>query len=841
MKKPLAILTITLVIAIAQVLPAAANTTRAQIDSLLSTGKIDDAAHLLASADIDSDTAMRRTRLQVALIRQDYKIARPLIDELLALKSPGEEERALIYTWLFARDDRAAIDRRTQSILDASNETFASVDFQAAGRVALELLKYDRADAAFQLALQRAKSDRDKAAALKGLGQVAYKRLDFDASLKQLHASVSLDETADGLMAQAETLIRLARTGEAITATERAIGLNPYHELAHYYLGNGYARKNYTELAARYGAELAKAGRLVRRASDAFERGDYHAAADFSVQALKRCPEYGRAHNAYAKALELQRNEIDVHHDGYERRFAATPMPVVPGIEKYVINWKSLSPRHQKRVALSIAPWKAFVPVLIAGGSTHYIKPLYMKLSETPGLAVLKDQRINTDSRLWDDVRGAGGFATVTGIEDVERTIFDKYNTVLHELTHQVHGVFTADQMRDVQEHYRRAKDREVATKNAFLSRYASGTVWEYFAEGVNALESPQRDAYDPREIVRERLLKMDPDLRTLAERSLALSDLRANLPIAYVNAGNDQLEKGHADKAMAHFDRAAKAAPRDEAVLAARLYGLAVKGAHKLSMQAAQQVLQLYPASGSVQTAAADAQWHAGRPLATIAADLAAARDKVSAEDRYQVDLALGSHYWRLGDVDRAIHAYDQVLAYQSDNPGALWGKGATLALAGKWDEASAFYERTIRLRTGVVELRADFARDLLRAGRLGQARVQLDAARLLDPTDPTIMALDGWHDLLKGDTASALAKGTAALNNAAWNDMARLVKAKALMAVGKKQEALRTVKPLRERVARNSPPEYVYRPIAATWISVHELPAVERAMLEQLLAEGK
>jgi len=32
-------------------------------------------------------------------------------------------------------------------------------------------------------------------------------------------------------------LIRLARTDEAIAALERAIKLNPYHEMAHYYLG----------------------------------------------------------------------------------------------------------------------------------------------------------------------------------------------------------------------------------------------------------------------------------------------------------------------------------------------------------------------------------------------------------------------------------------------------------------------------------------------------------------------------------------------------------------------------------------------------------------------------
>ena len=116
-------------------------------------------------------------------------------------------------------------------------------------------------------------------------------------------------------------------------------------------------------------------------------------------------------------------------------------------------------------------------------------------------------------------MRGCGGYHTVTGIEDVERTIFDRYDTVVHELTHQVHGVLPADDGRAIQELYRKAKERDDATdRNGYLSRYAGGSVWEYYAEGANALVSPKRDAYDPREVVRERLLAMDPDLARLVE-----------------------------------------------------------------------------------------------------------------------------------------------------------------------------------------------------------------------------------------------------------------------------------------------------------------------------------
>src|SRR5262245_52046895 len=238
------------------------------------------------------------------------------------------------------------------------------------------------------------------------------------------------------------------------------------------------------------------------------------------------------------------------------------PMPKINGIERFVVNWASLSPRHQKRVALSIAPWRRFVPVLFEGEATYYIKPLYMKLSECPGQETLKDQRIDYDSRLWDDVRGAGGYHTVTGIEDVERTIFDRYNTVLHELSHQVHAVLTADQSREIQELYRRAKERDDVTKDSFLSRYAGGSVYEYFAEGANALESPRRDAYDPREVVKERLTRMDADLEAHVRSLFALTDVGASYPVAYVNAGDDRVQRGRVDEALPYYRKALARAP---------------------------------------------------------------------------------------------------------------------------------------------------------------------------------------------------------------------------------------------------------------------------------------
>jgi tetratricopeptide (TPR) repeat protein len=676
--------------------------------------------------------------------------------------------------------------------------------------------------------------------------------------------------TPDALNALVETLIRLGRTDEAISAAQWAVRLNPYSDAAHYSLGNGYARKNYTELAAAYPRAFAagpgaralaradsllaagnrKAARaayeqvrlahpgwadaLVRLASLDFEDGRFRPARELCFTALATCPEYGRAHAVLAKALESQRFEADVHRADYERRFAAAPMPQIPGIERFVLNWASLAPRHQKRVALSIAPWRQFIPVLIEGGATFYIKPLYMLLSATPGQETLKDQRIDYDSRLWDDVRGAGGYHTVTGIEDVERTIFDRYNTVTHELTHQVHAVLTADQSREIQELYRHAKARDDSTHDSYLSRYAGGSVYEYFAEGANALESPRRDAYDPREVVHERLTRMDSDLEAHVKRLFAQTDVSASYPVAYVNAGNDRVEHGLVDEALPFYRKALARAPREETALESMARALSLGNRGQQAVAAADSALAAHPTSGGVVTTAASAYWHGGRGLDAALALLDRSQSTVRAEDRYQVDLARGSMAWVRGDAATALAAYDSALAYQSDQPQGLWGKASALALARRWDEAFAMYDRAVRMRTGVVGLRCDYARDLLRAGRVAQARTQLDEAKLLDAEHPDAEALRGWADLLNGDAAAAKRHAQQALVWGKWSDLASIVLGKAEAAAGHVEAARAAWAGVQERIEEKAPPEYVFRPKLADWESVHELPAVEREMLK-------
>ena len=841
---------------------------------LLATGQ-SDAAAALADRLSGDPREVRLVRARLALARQDFASARPLLDAIAAEATPTDGERGFRYAWDAARDDAPSIDQRARARI-ASGAGNLTLDLLAAGRLAYDRLDYARADSCFTRARDGVKPGDDeevraaRARAETGLALVLQKRRDWDGSLVHLRAALDAHASPEALETLSQTLIRLGRTDDAIAAVEWGVRLDPYHDPSHYMLGNGYARRNYRQLfaavpgafadatgrsaLARADRQLAAGQRVEARASygsvvhahptwaDArvrlasldFEDGRFDEARDGCFAALRSCPEYGRAHAVLAKTLEAQRFAVDIHRPDYERRFAAAPMPEVPGIERFVSNWASLSPRHQKRVALSVAPWKAFVPVLVDGGATYYIKPMYMLLSECPAMETLRDVRIDYDSRLWDDVRGCGGYHTVTGIEDVERTIFDRYNTVLHELTHQVHGVLPADDSRIIQDLYRRAKERDDSTHDGFLSRYAGGSVYEYFAEGANALESPQRDAYDPREIVRERLDRMDPDLRVQVERFFARTDVGASYPVAYASGGDDRVTRGHVDQAIPLYRRALERSPAEETALISLANALVLGGHAAAAESAATRAVAAHPGSGPARVALASARWHAGRGLDRARSELAASRALVSADDRWQVDLALGAYAWTAGDVAQALAAYDSVLAYQSDSPEGLRGRASSLALAGRWNEAFPLYDQAVRIRTGVVDLRCELARDLLRAGRVDAARTQLAEATLLDEQNPTAEALRGWAALEGGDLAGARAHVKQSLAWGPWCDLARVVSGGIEQTAGDHAAAERAWAPVRERIEKHTPPSFVYREHLSVWEETHALPAVERGILD-------
>ncbi len=600
----------------------------------------------------------------------------------------------------------------------------------------------------------------------------------------------------DALFLMGYNLVRLGRVKEATRLFELALDVNPFHERAHYFLGNGYARYNYTQLEERYPdhfeigyepnpmikvqAWLEEGQRdkavdkleqvveyhpewvapAITLASPAWESGDLERVEELCFAVLKMTPEHGRAHAIFARAQEVRRMQQSVYRQRDEEAFANTPMPDVPRIEEYIINWNSLTERHQKVVALAVHPWRCFLPVLIETGATHYIKPLHMKLSECPYMQSLADARIGLDSRLWDDVRGCGGHHTVTGVEDVERTIYGGSNTVLHELTHQVHGILTETEKLEIEELYRKAKADEEAGKERFMSRYQGLTEWEYFAEGVNAYHSPRRNENDPREVVRERLYDLDPALKTLVERMLAVEDMTPFYTVGRLNAARELIEQGLADSALAMVRGIPEEDQDDRDVLLMTSHLLSLLNRDEEAVTVAETATELYP-----QTSEGYEQWASavfftnGYPQAALEL-LGEGMVRSGIDEPHRLFLEAGRYHWLAGRYTKAIASYNAVLEVQNDHPVAHWGLGAAWgdssmtavnkAPSGLLDSATVHFEKALATRTGWLDLRLAYARILLMHGEVEAADRQLDEAANLRPDHPDLKAMLAFRALL-------------------------------------------------------------------------------------------
>lgn len=844
---------------------------------LISVGRFREAEEILEPIrpeTVPGQTALFLLRAAIDMARSDFSEAEADLIEAERIDPQSEEALRIRLEILRAREDLAAIDTLTTAWLRTNSRSSSALTGR--GRLHLELHRYEEAKTELEEALALAVSPEEGVEALAGLMRIAYKRNSFDeaADLAE-HVLDAGFPSGYYLSSTVQVLIRLGEVGKAIDLASETLRWNPLHEQAHYFLGNGYSRKNYTELETAYPSafpdsttrvllgkirdHLAVGDREKARqrlvamkkaqpeladpnlylGSLFWEEGEPDSALACFTASLLKCPEYGRAHNGFAKAMEWKRLRGNVYREKYEREFDALPFPEVEGIDRFVTNYSSLSERHRKRVALSVEPWARFLPVLIEVGAGFYVKPLYFKLSETPSQEVLRDLRISYDSRLWDDVRGCGGFHTVTGIEDIERSIFNKYNTVLHELTHQVHYILTPDEKRRIQEAYRSAKEREKSGGRAFVTRYQASSVWEYFAEGMNSLHSPRHDPYDTREILRERLESFDPDLIALIEEISADGPTDKYYAPALVVSAYERVENGRCKEAIELLERALERTPRDESALCAVAYTHSLMGDAEEAVGAALRATQAHGSAAEPWLEHARAIFLQTGSRSEEIAVLLRAREEVNRAERYRIELALGGAYVGRGDLRKAKDAYQWVLEYQTDNPDALWGLGHAHGLAGDKEEADRYFEQALRRRSGIVELRADYSRCLARQERFDEAAAQIEEARLLDPTNTDAEASAGLLAIFRGDWTEAKRTLEDAIAFGSYNDMAAILLAHTWVAEGEVEKADSILTPLLLDVERSVPPCYIYLENRGSYRSVHEYPAEERWLLYQTASE--
>ena len=162
---------------------------------------------------------------------------------------------------------------------------------------------------------------------------------------------------------------------------------------------------------------------------------------------------------------------------------------------------------------------------------------------------------------------------------------------------------------------------------------------------------------------------------------------------LAHNNFGNDFLQKGQVDDAIAHFRKAVEIRP--DFALAHYNLGNALlqKGQVAEAVLHFQKSLEIHPGN-------------------------------VAAHNN------LGSALLQQGQVAAAIACFQQALALQPDFAEARYNLGNALLRSGQTDDAIAQYQKVVEIQPGYVEARYNLGNVLLRSGRVDEAIVQYQKA---------------------------------------------------------------------------------------------------------------
>jgi hypothetical protein len=158
---------------------------------------------------------------------------------------------------------------------------------------------------------------------------------------------------------------------------------------------------------------------------------------------------------------------------------------VSAGTAEFLVGHEQLTGRRKLVADRALALFGRHLPRILAIGGRHDLLGAVERTTDHWSRRSLRGTR-TFDGRVWDDVRGIGGLRAATGLEaldDAERFGFD---TLVHEIAHQVHYYALGQRDRiQIRRLYEAAEE-----EGRFLDYYAATNEAEYFAQGVEAFAS---------------------------------------------------------------------------------------------------------------------------------------------------------------------------------------------------------------------------------------------------------------------------------------------------------------------------------------------------------------
>lgn len=283
---------------------------------------------------------------------------------------------------------------------------------------------------------------------------------------------------AELLAASASALFRVQRIDDAAARYQAVLAREPLHPEANLRLGSG--------LLPPVDVEITP---VLRAAADAAVAGEREKAIGLLLQILGDAPGHPVAHRLLGEVVFAQRAAASMvaSDPAFVALRAALPQPSVRGlpVAQFVPGYEQLSPRRRAVVDRVAATFARHLPKLVAIGGSHDLLQELDRTTDAKARTNLRGRR-TFDGRVWDDVRGVGGIQAATGIEALDEATQFGFDTLAHEVAHQVHlFAFTPVQKARV-----RALYQSALAEGRCLDYYAASNEAEYFGQGVEAFVS---------------------------------------------------------------------------------------------------------------------------------------------------------------------------------------------------------------------------------------------------------------------------------------------------------------------------------------------------------------
>ena len=555
---------------------------------------------------------------------------------------------------------------------------------------------------------------------------------------------------------------------EGYEQAKMALRINPYCHAAHVYLGNGWTPHDYKEqkiegeesTVAKIKELLSKGDKYLlerefRKADQAFGRvlklmphnitamigkgtlnyhqKNYDAALPWFFWILDIDPDYGLAHYGVSQTLLRKKDRINIRFAQIERDFAQKFAEEPPFMRDVFINYAQLDPDLQKILRIAVQPLGNYMKALKIAGATFYLLPFHKLLWEAPHNQGMKGRR-TFDLRLWDDIKGNGGFHSTSGADWEKDVKYLRFNVVAHEFAHQVHSFLSKKHREEIKWLFLKAK-KEGKT----LDFYADFNEWEYFAVGVEADVSEEKLADQKISYghTRQELLATDPDLYYFIEGLGNLESYEESEILACVLRAAMSLRSEGKDKSLAILEKSIAEYGNHPDFIEAKA------GIHKgendfdTAKEMYAQAIELFPENSTGYLGLADIYFYTDRdPEKAIALLEGHEGPLVGGVDLL---VKLGEFYYFAADVDKAGEVLQRALSidpfpdpYSDANPYYYLAK--SYIAKQEYENAAKLLDFFLaELDKNNLAVRAERAFVAFKTGRMDTAKEQLDLALAL------------------------------------------------------------------------------------------------------------